>query len=58
MARIMGLKTQVEVEVELENRRSRCLYRKDILLYQNEKKMQEYQEFVAKNPHLFKKLTP
>lgn len=54
----MGLKTQVEVEVELENRRSRCLYRKDILLYQNEKKMQEYQEFVAKNPHLFKKLTP
>jgi len=57
MARIMRLQTQVMVQAELENRRGICKYRKSILQYQASAAMDKYKAYVAKNPHLFKKVT-
>jgi hypothetical protein len=57
MARKLGLKTQVEIQAELENRRGLCKYKKSMVQYQLNVTMDKYKEYVAKNPHLFKKVT-
>lgn len=58
MSRIMGLNNEVDIYKELENRRTKCKYRKDMLEFQYTTALDKYKAYLAKNPHLIKKVTP
>ena len=56
MAKIMGLKDQIEIQKEMEKRRTECRHRGGMIKYQIQLQKDEYDKFVQSHPHLFQKV--
>ena len=46
MAKIMGLKDQIEIQKEMEKRRTECRHRGGMIKYQIQLQKDEYDKFV------------